>query len=285
MGNSEVGHLNLGAGRGRAPGPDAHRRRRSPTATLAENEVLRHAFPSGPRAAARAPAWAWSPTAACTPRSTICAPDRPRRASSASATWSCTRSPTAATRCPHAGADFLARARRAAATRAWARSSGATARWTATAAGSASSAPTTCSSTARRPVPRRQRRARPCGRPTSAARPTSSSSRRSSARRPRIRPGDSVHLLQLPARPHARDHARAGRARLRRGRARTCRLERPRRSRDVHALRDDDRATRRAGPTRWCSRPSTPSTHALDRARERPARASCTSPRPRSTRT
>ena len=35
-----------------------------------------------------------------------------------------------------------------------------------------------------------------------------------------IRPGDSVIALQLPPRSHARDHARAGRAGLRRGRSR-----------------------------------------------------------------
>ena len=43
--------------------------------------------------------------------------------------------------------------------------------------------------------------------PTSAARPTSSSSRRWSATTARIRAGDAVHLLQLPPRPDARDHA------------------------------------------------------------------------------
>ena len=51
---------------------------------------------------------------------------------------------------PHAGAGFLARARRRRRARASGRSWGATGRWTATAAGTARSAPTTCSSTAAR---------------------------------------------------------------------------------------------------------------------------------------
>ena len=84
------------------------------------------------------------------------------------------------------------------------------------------------------------------------------------------------HRLQLPPRPHARDHARAGRARLRRGR--------PRRRRAGRALRDADRV--RGGlalPGRLPAR--APRDHAAARHRRSAAAASCTSPRPRSTRT
>ena len=113
--------------------------------------------------------------------------------------------------------------------------------------------------------------------PTSAARPTSSSSRRWSATEARIRAGRQRDRLQLPPRPDAPDHPRAGRAGLRRGR--------PRRRRRRGALRHDDRV--RGGlalpgrlPAGAPGRSRSP-----QRARRARAAASCTWPRPRSTRT
>ena len=69
-------------------------------------------------------------------------------------------------------------------------------------------------------APRRQRRAGGDRPPTSATRPTSSSPPTTVGEEARIRPGDAVLALQLPPRPHARDHARAGRPGLRRDRPR-----------------------------------------------------------------
>ena len=121
MGNSEVGHLNLGAGAVVQAGPRAHRRgdrRRS----FFENEALRRpARPAreparlhllglvsdgGVHSALRSPARAASSW---------------RRASGVARHRRCTRSPTGATRCPTRGAGYVAqaegwlRARRAAA--------------------------------------------------------------------------------------------------------------------------------------------------------------------------
>ncbi len=49
MGNSEVGHLNLGAGVDRAPGPDAHRRRRARRACSSENPAIGRALTGAER--------------------------------------------------------------------------------------------------------------------------------------------------------------------------------------------------------------------------------------------
>ena len=63
MGNSEVGHLNLGAGRRRQAGPHADRRGRARRLAGEERRAAR-----GLRRARRArTSSAWSPTAACTP--------------------------------------------------------------------------------------------------------------------------------------------------------------------------------------------------------------------------
>ena len=194
-------------------------------------------------------------------------------------TWSCTRSPTAATRCRTSGAGFLAEVE------GWmARGRGRADRLghrpllrdgprQALGPGAARLRP--ARPRARRALARtaaRRRRARP----TSATRPTSSSRRCWSARRRRIRPGDSVIGVQLPPRPDARDHPGARRSGLRR--------DRPRRRRAGRALRDDDRV--RGGlavPGRVPARAS--GDHAGRGDRRPTAGASCTSPRPRSTRT
>ena len=100
-----------------------------------------------------------------------------------------------------------------------ARWSGATTRWTATSAGTGSSSPTTCSCTAA-PSTGRPPARQAAATPTSATRPTSSSRRCCVGEEARIRSGDSVVGVQLPARPDARDHPRAGRARVHRVRPR-----------------------------------------------------------------
>ena len=123
---------------------------------------------------------------------------------------------------PHAGAGYLEQVE------SWmgeagaggsVRSSGATSRWIATSAGTASSSPTTCSSTAARSTTWRgppMRRARHYERDETDEFITPTLV----GEEARIRPGDSVAGAQLPPRPHARDHPRAGRARLRRFRPR-----------------------------------------------------------------
>ena len=97
MGNSEVGHLNIGAGRIVAPGPGAHRRRRG--RRLAGRATRRCRRPSPPRArAAACCTWpASSRTAACTRTSTTCARSSARRSRPACRAWPCTPSRTAAT--------------------------------------------------------------------------------------------------------------------------------------------------------------------------------------------
>ena len=136
---------------------------------------------------------------------------------------------------PHSGAGSWRPSRTGAprpATRGSAASSAATTRWTATRAGTARSSPTTCSSTAapstaRRPAPRRSRAAYERGETDEFVVPVARRRRGADPpRRPR-------HRLQLPPRPHAPDHARARRARLRR--------DRPRRRAAGRALRDDGR--------------------------------------------
>ena len=120
--------------------------------------------------------------------------------------------------------------------------------------------------------PRAPRRSAP---PTSAARPTSSSRRRWSATRRasgpsrRRRPG-----LQLPARPHAPDHPRAGRAGVRR--------DRPGRRAAGGALRHDGRV--RGGLAVSGRLPAGAALGDAGRASWPSAGCrSCTSPRPRST--
>ena len=142
---------------------------------------------------------------------------------------------------PHAGAGYLRELGRRRRARASARSSGATGRWTAIGAGSGPQRAYDLLVHGRAPHRDGQRRAGRRATPTSAARPTSSSSRRWSARRRRIRPGDSVLVLQLPARPDAPD--RRGRWPSRASaRARgAARLARARRRRAGRRLRDADR--------------------------------------------
>ena len=109
---------------------------------------------------------------------------------------------------------------------------------------------------------RRRRRATP----TSAARPTSSSPPTTVGDEARDPPGRQRHRLQLPARPDARDHARARRAGLRR--------DRPRRRAAARALRDADRV--RGGlavPGRVPARAPERHAPAGDRARRRPPAA------------
>ena len=220
MGNSEVGHLNLGAGAVGQAGPHAHRRGRRATGPWRRTTSCARRCRT-PRACTSS---ASSPTAACTPAGAISRRSsrwRPRPPTTSSST----PSPTGATRCPTRAPASSSRCRSGARmrptrpARAWAPSSGATGRWIATSAGSAPRRPTTCSCTAA-----------PSTTPTAASRrcaPRTSAARRDEFIEPTtvgdeacIRPGDSVIALQLPPRPHARDHARAGRAGLRRGRSR-----------------------------------------------------------------
>ena len=98
MGNSEVGHLNLGAGSRRAPGPHTNRRRDRRTARWPATRCCGAAFEP---AAGRPPA-----PAGAVPRwrraRGLRAPARPesaRRRARACRTSSWPRSPTAATRC------------------------------------------------------------------------------------------------------------------------------------------------------------------------------------------
>ena len=201
--------------------------------------------------------------------------DRAGRRSARPTSW-CTRSPTAATRCrvrrglPRARRGVVRRRRQRARRLGGRPLLGDGPRQ---AAGTASSAPTTA-----RARPRRD--ARPLGAQALRAayahgetdefvRPTPWARRRGSGRRRRA-------VLQLPRRPHARDHPRAGRARLRR--------DRPRRRRSPSRASVPDRvrgglALSRRVPAR------APGDHAAARHRGRGRRASCASPRRRSTRT
>ena len=231
MGNSEVGHLNLGAGA--VVMQDLTRIDEAVAAgELASNEVLRAAFTGAERVHLIGLV---SDGGVHSGFGHLEALIRAGGVDSGSPISFCTRSPTAATRCP-VGRRLSGDRRRGGwttpAPAGSARSSAATGRWTATGAGIGSSAPTTCSSTAApSTAPRRARRRRAT--PTSAARPTSSSRRcwwGSRGADPARRLGVRV---QLPPRPDARDHARAGRAGVLRGR--------PRRRSGRRALRDDDR--------------------------------------------
>ena len=279
MGNSEVGHLNLGAGAVVKQDLDAHRRGRRATARSASNAVLRAAFA---RRAARAP------DRPRLRRRRALGLDAPRGADrhgaprSASTTSSSTPSPTAATRSPHGGA----RVPRAA-SQEWC-----------DAAGNARIG------TRHRPLlrdgPRQPLGAHPAGlRP---ARRTARAehhadrgaqavhgrlrarrdrrvhhARRPSATRRRIRPGDTVIALQLPPRPHARDHAGARRPGVRP----TSTAAAPPPVARYATLTEYEEGW----PYPVAFPPAAPGDHAAARDRRRPAAGSCTSPRPRSTRT
>ncbi len=157
-------------------------------------------------------------------------------------------------------------------------SAAATSRWTATSAGTARQArlrrdrprarPT-------RPTPTRRRPSRPSAPPTSAARPTSSSARRWSATRREIRDGDAVVFFNF--RP---DRARE----LTRALAEPDFAEFDRGDAPARRLHDADRVPGGLGlPDRLPARPA--EGDAGVGARRARHRASCTSPRPRSTRT
>ncbi len=214
MGNSEVGHLNLGAGA--VVRQDLVRIDDAiADGSLAQNEMLRAAFADAGRVhliglvsdggvhsslehlraliALGGERGGEGPGGARVHRRARHAAARRRRRTCASST-----------------------ARRAC---AWARWWGATGRWTATGAGSARSARTTCSCTAARRISadsgeqavRGGLRARRDGRVHRA-----DARRRGGAHQP----GRQRDRVQLPPRPDARDHARAGGAGLRRWRRR-----------------------------------------------------------------
>ena len=188
--------------RGRAPGPGAHRRRDRRRLARRSNEVLRAAFagrraraPDRPRLRRRRALLAGAPARA----------DRARRATlAASRIWSCTRSPTGATRCrtraPATCAELDA-------TRGRARRLGRGALLGDGPRPALGPHPARLRHARARPraAPRRAAASRRCATPTSAARPTSSSSRRSSASEARDPARRQRDRVQLPARPHARD--------------------------------------------------------------------------------
>ena len=210
MGNSEVGHLNLGAGAIVQPGPDAHRRRDRRRAASTRTRPCSprarvHATPARrlhlhrPRLRRRRALEHGAPRGA----------DRGSPPTRACRTSSSTPSPTAATRRRTGGAGYLAQARATGCAQAGTphrhASSAATSRWTATSAGTACKlaydaivhgAPGTARRTRRRGDrdaydARRDRRVH------------QADDRR--RRRRRSADGDVRHRLQLPPRPHARD--------------------------------------------------------------------------------
>ena len=276
MGNSEVGHLNLGAGaivkQDLARIDDA-----IADGSFFENPALRAACGSA-RESRRGRLHADRPDLRRRRPLGLGAHrggDRARRRGGGLRRSSSTPSPTGATPCRRRrrlrrGGRALAAPRRLGS----ARSAAATGGWTATAAGTGPSAPTTRSSTRGR----RGRRA-----PSQAIRdvlrarrsPTSSSSPTVIGDYDGAEPRRAVHLHQLPARPGPAADPGAGRAGLRR--------VRPRRRRPVRGDDDDRVPARLALPGRL------PAARAGDHARPGDRRgrasASCTSPRPRSTRT
>ena len=274
MGNSEVGHLNLGAG---AIVPQDLARIDD---AVEDGDAGRERDAAGgvPRRAARAPdrARLRRRRALLRPPPAGARSSWPR--SGGSRTSSSTPSPTAATRSPTGGARLPARAGRVvleAGAGGSARSSGATGRWTATSAGTARRRPTTCSCTAAASTTRTPAEQAVEGR-LRARRDRrvhhADDGRRRGAHPPRRR----VIGVQLPARPDAPDHARARGGRLRRGR--------PRRRAVVEryttlAQYEEDWDYPVVFP------PHRPDDHDRPGHRGRRARRSCTSPRPRSTRT
>ena len=184
MGNSEVGHLNLGAGVGRAPGSRADRRRdRGRVARRQRGPASRaRRTPSGCTCSGS------SPTAACTPRSSICCAlialrPRTRRCEAPASRRSVVHAFTdGRDTLPHAGAGFLAELDATEGARVgsvvgryWAMDRDR--RWDRT----QRAYDLLVHGRGRGIDSRRQRRGGRARRPTSGGRPTSSSSRRSSA--------------------------------------------------------------------------------------------------------
>ena len=201
MGNSEVGHLNLGAGVDRAAGPRAHRRRGG--GRLARGE--RDAAGGDQGRPARAP-----DRARVRRRRALLGPppegaDRHRRATGVVHAFTDGRDTDAERPAPATSPRSRAGARASATVVgryfAMDRDKRGTARRRRSSCWSRARRSTTPTRPSRRPRT-----------PTSAARPTSSSSRRRSARSACIRPEDSVDRVQLPARPDAPDHREAGAA-------------------------------------------------------------------------
>ena len=227
MGNSEVGHLNLGAGAIVQPGPDPDRRRRSPTARSPRNAAC--ARPARRRATAgRLHLLGLVSDGGVHASLDHLYADRARRERGRRGHRPARvhrRARHAARRpAPATSAEAEARAGQPAGGGSGP-SAAATTRWIATAAGTAPSSPTTPSSTARADAPPAEtgeaavRAAYERGETDEFVKPTLVGGDA------RIRHGDSGPVLQLPARPRPPAHARARRARLRRVRPRRAAVE------------------------------------------------------------
>ena len=207
MGNSEVGHLNLGAGAVVRQDLTAHRRRGRGRLVRRERGAAARACDAGR---------ALHLLGLVSDGGVHSSMDHLRAlielaAARACRTSSCTRSPTAATRCPTPAPATSRRSRMAGERRAASRSvSGPLLRDGPRPALGPHEARLRRDRARRGGAPTPTRARRPCEPPTSAARPTSSSSRRSSATRAEIRDGDARRLLQLPPRPRAPAHPCAG---------------------------------------------------------------------------
>ena len=212
MGNSEVGHLTIGAGRDPLPGPDAREPARSRTARSSRTRRSLGASSAHASAAATCTCSGSSPTAASTRTSITCARCSSSRGGGARRAHLDPRLHRRPRRLADLGGRRTSPSCRPSGSRP---SSGATTRWTATSAGSARAGATTRSS--RAGPDRRQRRRGRCA--DGATTPgctdefTASRSCVDGAPRPGCRRrGD---LLQLPARPRAPAVAEAARARRR----------------------------------------------------------------------
>ena len=261
MGNSEVGHLNLGAGA--VVKQDLMRIDDAiESGAFFENEALRAACHAGPAAAPARPGLRRRRALGLGAPARLHRARRARggRGPGAARLHRRARHPAGLRRRLRGRGGGLAAASTAA---GWRPSAGATTRWTATAAGSAPSSPSTRSCTAQAEHRAATRRGGGARRPTSAARPTSSSSRRWWAEEGRIRPGDSVLFFNF--RP---DRARQLTQML------DERLE--------VALDDPHAVPRGLEPTRWPSRPSARPPRS-PRCWPSAGSSSCTWPRPRST--
>ena len=272
MGNSEVGHLNLGAGRDRAPGPRRASTTRSPTARL-------RAEPGAVGGAVATPSGRLhliglvSDGGVHSSLEHLSALHRVARGTGVADVVVHAFTDGRDT-LPHAGAGYLAELDAIAARRcASARSSAATGRWTATGAGIAPSARTTCSSTAR------ARTARRSGEEAVASRVRARRDRRvhraDARRRGRRAIGRGDSVIAFNFRPdRMRQLTRApGRAGVRRAAARRRRRDR-RLARRERVRVHDDRVRARAGPTRSRSPPERPATTlaaAIARSRRAPA--------------
>ena len=276
MGNSEVGHLNLGAG----------------AVVVQDLTRIDDAVAAGELAAQRGAARAVRLSAERRVHliglvsdggvhSGLAAPggaDRAGRRSSAFPTWSSTPSPTAATRCRTRAPGSWRPSRTGAPPPGNARVGSVVGRYYAMDRDSRWDRTQLAYDLlvhGRGRAPGGRRAPRRSAPPTSAARPTSSSRRPLVGERGAHPPGRRRRpRLQLPARPHAPDHPRAGRAGVRR--------DRPGRRAAGGALRHDGRVR---GGLAVSGR--LPAGAARGDAGERPRRAracrSCTSPRPRST--